>query len=64
MDWILDRIVPETQEGVLENLKGVGIDSYDPWVIFKSAGGISMMDQLWVKFNTESTYESTHAWRK
>ena len=63
MDWILDRIVPETQEGVLDNLKKIGIDYYDPWTIFESASGVSMMDQVWVKFKPDSTYRSTHSWR-
>jgi len=63
MWWILDRIVPETREGVLDDLRAIGIPYYDPWLILVSANGISMNDQMWVKFNPDATYESTHAWR-
>ena len=63
MDWILDRIVPETQEGVLDSLKSVGVNSYDPITILKRSNGCSMSDQVWVKFEEGATYTSTHSWR-
>jgi len=63
MDWILFRITPETQEGVLDKLKGIGIDSYDPWAIICHGNGRSMFDTLWIKFSPELTYEKVYAWR-
>ena len=63
MEWILDRIIPETQEGVLDNLNSIGIKSYNPLAILKFIDGCSMSDQIWVKFNKDATYTSTHSWR-
>lgn len=64
LEWIKGRITPQTQDGVEEKLKSMGILEYDEWKIFQYSKGIDIEDYTWVKFQPEYTFESIHprAW--
>lgn len=55
--WINNRVTPRTQEGVMEKLENIGITEYSPWIMFTKVSGRSLRDNVWVKFNKETTFK-------
>lgn len=60
MDWIEDRIIPRTQDGVEEVLEDLGLSEYIQWDIFVHNNGMSFEDDVWVKFKKDYTYIKNH----
>ena len=47
---LLERVVPETRQGLLEDLQAVGIQSYDLTAILTHQNASSLHDPFWVRF--------------
>lgn len=47
--FLEERVVPETRQGLLEELLSVGIPYYDPVALLKYNKGVSIEDNYWIK---------------
>ncbi len=43
-----DRVVPDTRQGLLPELKKIGIDHYDPESLIRYNKGVSIEDDYWI----------------
>ena len=43
-----DRVVPDTRQGLLPELKRIGINYYDPEALIRYNKGVSIEDDYWV----------------
>ena len=51
INTLLDRIVPETRQGLLDDLRKVGIVGYDISAILRYQNATSLHDYFWVRFD-------------
>lgn len=56
---LLARIVPETRQGLIEELSKIGIEGYDISAILRHQNASSFEDDFWVKFQ-----DGPQTWRE
>lgn len=56
---LLARLVPETRQGLIEELSKIGINGYDISAILRHQNASSFEDDFWVKF-----YDGPQTWEE
>lgn len=65
LEFLEDRVTPDTRIGIQDDLKRAGIPYYDGKLMIEYNNGNSVMDTFWIKLETgPQTYEDMIEIRK